>query len=203
MGGIDRDFARLEAGEAPTQAPQTGPRAATRARTLALTKRPILTLDTIAPLRPTIRIDGLDYRLPLYDDFALWQHARMGRLQSRATEIDALALADDAEEVSIEQWGELDRLSLDLYGEMVAIILPDVPAPTRAALTLPQRQAIIDQFFAHNQSRSAGTGEAATAAPPTGARSSAPSSPASAAGSGGRGKRRSASSSRPTGASGA
>jgi hypothetical protein len=200
---IDRDFARLEAGDAITTPTQAQPRASVRARALALARKPLLDLATVAPLRPTIRIDGLDYRLPLYEDFSLWQHSRLANLSGRAGEPDALALADDADEVTVEQWAELDRLSADIYGEMVATILPDVPAPTRAALTLPQRQAIIREFFALNQSRSAEATPAASDAPPTGAKSLPPSAPASATGAGGRGKRRSASLSPRIGASGA
>jgi hypothetical protein len=79
-------------------------------RALALTPRPILTLDTIAPERPTIRIDGLDYRLPLYEDFALWQHSRLAKLSRRAGELDAIALADEQEEPTLDDWAELDRV---------------------------------------------------------------------------------------------
>jgi hypothetical protein len=166
-------------------------------RALALTPRPILTLDTIAPERPTIRIDGLDYRLPLYEDFALWQHSRLAKLTRRAGELDAIALTGEQEPTD-DDWAELDHLALDLHGEIVAVLLPDVPAPTRHALTLAQREAIVREFFAHNQSRSAGPQQAASAAPPTGGPSSPPSPAASGTGAGGRGKRRSASSSPPT-----
>lgn len=179
-----------------TGKPQVGPgrgqppRPATPRAALALTPRPILTLETIAPLRPTIRIDGLDYRLPLYEDFSLWQHARLSKLTGRAGELDALALADGQDDATLEQWAELDRLSLELYGEIVAVLLPDVPAPTRAALTLPQRQALVAAFFTAN--RSSEVGAAATAAiPPTGGSSSPPSPAPTATGAGGRAKRRS------------
>jgi hypothetical protein len=183
---------------APGPAPEARRRVVERPqrRALALTPRPILTLDTIAPQRPTIRVDGLDYRLPLYEDFSLWQHARLAKLSARAGELDALALADGQEEPSLDDWAELDRVSLELYGEMVAVLIPDLPAPTRQALALPQRQAIVREFFAHNQSSSV-EAEAATA-PPTGGSSSPPSPAPTATGPGGRGKRRSASSSPPT-----
>lgn len=198
----DRDFARLEAGEGVTTPAPTPRRPGTveRARTLIATAKPLLTLETVAPLRPTIRIDGFDYRLPLYEDFSLWQHQRMQQLGERARELQDLALAPDAEEVTIEQWSELDRVSLEIYGTMVEVILPDLPAPTRRALTLPQREAIVREFFTANQARSAAWQGTAGATPPTGGPSSAPSSPASATTSGGRGKRRSANSARPTGA---
>lgn len=182
-----------------TGKPQVGPgrgqpaRPAAPRAALALTPRPILTLETIAPARPTIRIDGLDYRLPLYEDFSLWQHARLAKLAARAGELDALALADDQDEATLDQWAELDRLSHELYGEMVAVLLPDVPAPTRQALTLPQRQAIVRAFFAQNQSPSVGAEGAATD-PPTGGSSSPPSPAPTGTGAGGRGKRRSANS---------
>jgi hypothetical protein len=200
MSGIDRDFARLEAGEdaaQPTQQPTL--RTAAKARALALTRKPLLTLETVAPLRPTIRIDTFDYRLPLYDDFSFWQHERMAKLGERAQEIRDLALADDALEVTVQQWAELDHLSLDIYGEMVEVILPDLPAPTRRALTLAHREAIVRAFFAANQSKSAGQEETASAAPPTGGRSSVPSSRATGTGAGGRAKPRSGNSAPPTG----
>jgi hypothetical protein len=200
MTNLDQEFEHLEEGK--VYAPPAGQKLALRERAARLVPKPILTLETVAPERPTIQIDGIAYRLAFTQDFTLRQNLRMARLGERANEIDALALADDAEAVSVEQWAAFDDLQRELYGEMVAIVLPDLPEPTRLALTLAHAKAIVDAFFTHNQSSTTAAGGAESApTPATGETSSAPSAPASAApGRTGSRKRRSATSSPPTGA---
>ncbi len=124
------------------------PETAVQRRALALVPDPLLSLTTTAPTRPTIAIDGAAYRISFYEDFALWQHLRLQQFSARAGEFDRLALDDEGQEVTPEQWAELEVAELDVYGEIVRIALPDLPEPTLLALTLPQRRAIATAFFA-------------------------------------------------------
>lgn len=50
------------------------------AKTPAAPAGPILSLDTLEPPRPTVRIDGEPYELALLSDFDLLQRARLSRL---------------------------------------------------------------------------------------------------------------------------
>jgi len=204
MGKVKKtQQAQTGPGGTPTPRPDT----AIGRRALALVPPTVLSLTTVAPIRPTISIDGHAYRISFYEDFSTWQALRLGKLVAQANEIGDLAVVDESGEIAAAQWEELDRAMLDSYGEMVAIVLPDLPEPTRLALNLEQRRAIVDAFFkatgttvgtpAMPQGTATEEGEAATS--PTGTPSSPPSAPATAGrGSTGSARRRRRTSAPPT-----
>ncbi len=191
----------------PGGTPTPRPASAIQRRALSLVPDSLLSLTTTASTRPTITIDGIAYRLSFYEDFAVWQALRLAKLVERVNEFDDLARADESEEITAEQWEELERAQLDGYGEMVRIALPDLPEPTQKALNLQQRRAIVDAFFAATGTPAGATPEAPQATAATGGPGASspgtPSSPPSAPATAGRGttgsaRRRSRSSARPT-----
>jgi hypothetical protein len=128
----------------PAGKPTPRPASDIQRRALSLVPDSILSLTTTAPTRPTITIDGMAF----YEDFALWQHLKMQAFAERVNEFDALALDDEAREVTPEMWAELEVAQIEAYGEIVRIVLPDLPEPTLLALNLSQRRAIASAFFA-------------------------------------------------------
>lgn len=192
----------------PAGKPAARPASDIQRRAMRLVPDSILTLTTTAPSRPTITIDGVAYRMSFFEDFAVWQVLRLQKLSGRVNEFDDLARADAADEITPEQWEELDRAQLECFGEMVQIALPDLPEPTLLALDLNQRRAIVDAFFRATGTKAGPTpetpqGTAETTAEPEGSPPGTPSSPPSAPATAGRGstgsaKRRSRTSAPPT-----
>lgn len=108
----------------------------------------LLDLSTLAPERPTVRIDGAVYAMALPTDFGLVEHARLQRLQAKAAALQALTDPSD------EDVADLARVVDDL----AALVLPGLPAEVRARLGDMQRLAIVQAFRA-------ALGQAATPAP--------------------------------------
>jgi hypothetical protein len=171
--GKPKKSERAQIGPGGTSSPRPTPPLPQRA--LHLVPESILSLETTAPQRPTITIDGIAYRISFYEDFALWQTLKLQKLAAQANDFDDLAIQDEAAEVTPEQWAELEVAQTGIYGEMVAIVLPDLPEPTLLALSLTQRRAIVQAFFAATGAAVTTPDESQTApmaaeaaAPPTG-----------------------------------
>lgn len=80
---------------------------------------PLLTLQTLDPERPTIRVDGVLYDLALPDDFGLIESARLARVldRTRQAEEDVVKAPDDA--LSDEATGRLAELLDAMLGLIV------------------------------------------------------------------------------------
>lgn len=129
-----------------------------------MTTKPILDLSTLEPERPTVLIDGQAYELAVPGDFGLAEQARLARLQKR---VGALT---GGEEVPPDE--DIATLQAALT-ELVAMLLPDLPADVLGRLRDHHKLAIIRSF-----STAAGVQESKMPPPPsrTGARSSRGSS---------------------------
>lgn len=112
---------------------------------------PLLTLETLEPDRPTIRIDGAEYELALPDDFGLIESARLARLMRQATEAQKAA-EDLPADASLE--GEaLDGLERVLDGTLAMILR--APADVLARLNSSQKVAVIAAFGPAMEDRAA------------------------------------------------
>lgn len=169
-----------------TGAPGTGPGGASppdspRDRLLSIVPRAVLALETIDPDPRCVTIDGVAYRLLAYDDLSIFDHARLARLDKRATEALDLAESDDLDGLTDEDLDTLRRAVEGAYDQIVRLVVPDAPPEAVAALGSPKKRLIQLAFYA------APAGErplpATPDAGPTGARSSLRSALATALGS--------------------
>lgn len=104
--------------------------------------KPLLTLETLEPDRPTVAIDGVPYELALPDDFGLIESARLGRLmaQAKQAEVDALAMND----TDVLAEAAIDALERLLDG-VVGMILR-APDEVRARLNSGQKLEVLAAF---------------------------------------------------------
>lgn len=104
------------------------------------TAQPLLTLETLEPERPFITIDGVPYELAVLGDFGLVEQARLGRLMTQATTIEAGSGAITGEDEDAARDRELlTRRAVDLLDEAVRMI---VRAPRAVLDKLDERQRI-------------------------------------------------------------
>lgn len=194
----NHDERPIPMGPGGDSAPQAPPRTASE-RLAAALPRSVLTLSVIDPAPVGITIDGTFHRIRFADDFTLTQHARLQRLHRTADELSAIG-TEDLEALTPEQEDALNDALGDAYREMARLYLPSLTPETAAALSYLQCRGIIDVVFTQVAEREArkATAGLATAARPTGGRSSRPSATATATGGTGGRKRRSGTSSRPT-----
>lgn len=96
----------------------------------------VLTLETLVE-RPVVCVDKADYALRLPDDFGLVELARIERMQGTLGGL--LASAPDLSEGQIEQMA-------GILGELVGLVLPEMPAAVAGRLSDAQRLAIIRAF---------------------------------------------------------
>lgn len=197
---IERDFARLEAGEGFADTPANRTPTAQERLAAHSAPAPLLDFTSIEPERPTVRIDGQDHAISFFDDFTLAQHARFARLQARANELGALSVDAESDTLTEQQAEALSDAMDDAYYQMARLILPSCPPATLERLSYQKRVMVVTAFnVAVAQRNATQGGTAAAVAPPTGARSSPPAPRATAGGSAtGSRKRRSATSSPPT-----
>ena len=120
--------------------------------------KPLLDFTTLAPDRPTVRIDGIEYELALLDDFGIREQARLAGLLRQAaaleTEVEAMpALEPTGNAATDAALATLGPLSDD-QAERVAAFIDQVvgvilhaPAEVRARLSEPQKRLIIVTFM--------------------------------------------------------
>jgi hypothetical protein len=120
--------------------------------------KPLLDFETLAPERPTIRVDGVAYEMALLGDFGLREQARLARLLAKATEIEK-AVADhhavqvgdpeiDQALAALDALGEEQAAEVVAYlDEVVEVVLPHCPANVRARLSERQQRAILEAFM--------------------------------------------------------
>lgn len=103
---------------------------------------PLLALETLAPDRPFITIDGRRYDLAVPGDFGLVESARFDRLVRECRAVDELAVDEPdkakAEKLVLE---ELDRLA----GEAAGMVLR-APAEVLDRLNSTQKLAVVSAF---------------------------------------------------------
>lgn len=120
--------------------------------------KPLLDFDTLAPERPTVRIDSVDYEMALLGDFGLREQARLARLLAKAAEIEkavgehqAVQVGDpdiDRTLAALDALGEDQAAEVVAYlDEVVLVVLPHCPAEVRARLSEPQKRAILEAFM--------------------------------------------------------
>lgn len=168
------------------RAPGTGPGgdsppASPRDRLLSIVPRAVLTLETIDPDPRCVTIDGVEYRLLAYDDLSIFDHARLTRLDKRATEAVELAESDDLDGLSDDDLDTLRRAVEGAYDQIVRLVVPDAPPERVAALGSLKKRQIQLAFYDAPAGESARP--ATPGAGPTGARSSLRSALATAIGS--------------------
>lgn len=98
----------------------------------------VLTLETLVE-RPVVCVDKADYPLRLPQDFGLGELARIERMQRTLSGL--LGQGADLSDGQIAQMATL-------LGELVALVLPEMPPVVAGRLSDSQRLAIIRAFQA-------------------------------------------------------
>lgn len=106
--------------------------------------KPLLTLETLAPDRPTIAIDDAEYELAHPGDFSIREEAENARLLRKATDMLERARAEGED---LELDAQLEAELEELLDGVVAVILK-APEPVRAKLRWRQKLAVISAFGA-------------------------------------------------------
>lgn len=141
--------------------------------------KPLLTLETLAPERPFITIDGANYELAVLGDFGLVEQARLARLMTAATAIEAGSSAVEGQDEDAARDRELlTRRAVDLLDEAIRMIVR-APAGVLAGLSEPQKIAVLQAFVPtvqgmgapktadHHPKRSTSAGSRRSSARPT------------------------------------
>jgi hypothetical protein len=136
---IDRDFARLEAGEAPTQLPAPAPPATP-------SPRPILTMTTLLPDRDWLTIDGKHYDLARYHDLSLHQHAKFARRYMRALDAYGKILDDKDDALSEQDAKALEEEAGQNFLDAMTLIVRKCPRATLARLAVESRMQVCAAF---------------------------------------------------------
>jgi hypothetical protein len=167
---VDRDFARLEAGEAPTQPPSPAPPAAP-------SPRPILTMTTLLPDRDWLTIDGKRYDLARYHDLSLHQHAKFSRRYIRALDAYGKILDDRDDALSEQQAQALEEEAGQNFLDAMTLIVRKCPRAILAQLAVESRMQVCSAFQQAVTRWRAGLASPPPADQPTGDASSTPSPP--------------------------
>lgn len=121
--------------------------------------KPLLTLETLAPERPFITIDGTNYELAVLGDFGLVEQARLARFMAAATAIDAGSSAIEGDDEDAARDRELlTRRAVDLLDEAMRMIV-HAPPGILAKLSEPQKIAVLQAFVPTVQGMAAPTTE--------------------------------------------
>lgn len=175
-GEFDRDFARLEAGEAPEQAPQVHIVQVARSPK----ETPILTMSTLLPERDWLTIDGRRYDLARYHDLTLYQHAKFGRTYSRALDLFDQVLGQEADALAEAALADLEAELGTVSRDATAMILRKCPRTTVGRLGVEDRMRACGAFQQAVTRWRLGLVSPPVGDQPTGAASSTPSPPDSA-----------------------
>ena len=126
----------------------------------------ILTLDTIAPDRDFIVIDGKSYQLRGDDELSLTEVAKIRQLSKTVLTKD---IGEDSTEQDIE-------VVEDYANQVLGMIVLGLPADVRDRLSATQKFAVVRAFSAAASSRRARAAAGDNGGPPTTAASSPGSS---------------------------
>lgn len=96
-----------------------------------MAQRTLLELDTSAPTRPLIKIDGVEYQLKVQDDLGLKEEAELQRMRKAFVEIES---GQDSSELA----NHLKR--------MVKILLIDLPDDVLDRLSDAKKLKIVSAF---------------------------------------------------------
>lgn len=97
-----------------------------------MAQKTLLELDTAAPTRPLIKIDGIEYQLKVQDDLGLREEAELQRMRKSFAEIES-------GENSAELANNLRR--------MVKILLIDLPDEVLDRLSDSKKLRIVSAFI--------------------------------------------------------
>jgi hypothetical protein len=98
----------------------------------------LINLDTLAPDRPTVRIDGQSYQLKRAEDFGLQDWAEFQLLQSKAGYLEAIATGQE----NPEDVADLSKM----LRTMVRMVVLDAPDEVLERLNDAQRLALLQAF---------------------------------------------------------
>lgn len=112
--------------------------------------RPVLVTETTEREPRYVAIDGLPHRLHARDDLGVFGSARLGRIDARLAELEALA--DD--ELADEDETELAALLAPLFARFATLVLPDAPPEALARLGPGQLAALRAAWYAEEVERS-------------------------------------------------
>lgn len=103
--------------------------------------KPLLTLETLAPDRPTIAIDGTEYELAMPGEFSLRQEAENARILRKGTALLERAQKEAGETLEPKLEADVE----ELLGEVTAVIL-HAPPEVLGRLHWRQKLAVIQAF---------------------------------------------------------
>jgi len=103
-----------------------------------MTPEPLLDLSTLAPTRPAIRIDGVEYELSVIADFGAVGLYRLESLALAAEKINTTKRKDYTEQTAID-------LSVNLSSQVKLIVL-ELPDDVLDKLSDSQKGAILTVF---------------------------------------------------------
>ena len=99
---------------------------------------PLLDLSTLAPTRPTIRIDGTEYQMHVMDDFGAVELYHLNVLGEEAVKIQR-----------VRQKGRTEQQAIDFsenLSKQVNMMIIDLPDEVLAKLTDPMKGQILKVF---------------------------------------------------------
>ncbi len=100
---------------------------------------PLLDLSTLAPTRPSIRIDGIDYEMAVMGDFGAVELFRIRTLGNEALAVQKVKDKDYTEQHAID-------FSTNLSSQ-VQMLLTGLPDEVLAKLTDQMKGRILEVFF--------------------------------------------------------
>lgn len=103
--------------------------------------KPLLSLSTLDPKRPTIEIDGQKYECAVAEDFGIVQHARLERLIREIRNVQGMS-----EDETEEQAEERAIAAEGACRKAITIIMPDLPSELLAKLKLSHLLAILSAY---------------------------------------------------------
>lgn len=113
--------------------------------------RPVLVVETVEREPRYVALDGVPHRLHFRDDLWIFNAARLGRLDVRLAELEALA--DD--DLPAEDEAELAALLGPLFARFAATVLPTASPEALAALAPGQLVALREVYYAEEAERAA------------------------------------------------
>lgn len=105
-----------------------------------MAKGPLLDLSTLAPERPIVRIDGVDYEMTVAQDLGAREFAEFNRLQAKYRDLFLAARTGQEEDID----GESLAAVVDA---LVRIAIRGVPDETLGRLPFTSKSDVVLHFF--------------------------------------------------------